>query len=106
MGVAYMKLLVNNYTSQIVYDVESEATQKAFDTLVYETINILDPNRFMAPAFKRKYWDGRISVYNQKTHTFPTGLSRYFINLFNTQYAKYPNMVLDIIDNRSDSVRA
>lgn len=101
-----MKLLVNNYTSQIVYDVESEATQKAFDTLVYETINILDPNRFMAPAFKRKYWDGRISVYNQKTHTFPTGLSRYFINLFNTQYAKYPNMVLDIIDNRSDSVRA
>ena len=101
-----MKLLVNNYTSQIVYDIESEATQKAFDTLVYETINILDPNRFMAPAFKRKYWDGRISVYNQKTHTFPTGLSRYFINLFNTQYAKYPNMVLDIIDNRSDSVRA
>lgn len=101
-----MKLIVNNYTSQIIYDNETEATQKAFDKLVYETINILDPNRFMAPAFKRNYWDGRISIYDQKTHTFPTGLSNYFINLFNTQYAKYPNMQLEIIDKRSDSIKA
>lgn len=100
-----MKLVINNYMCQVVYTYETEAQQKAFDKLVYETINILDPSRFMSPAFKRNYWDGRLKIYDLEKREFPTGLSRYFIDLFNKQKLRFPNMELELDDKRDYPVK-
>jgi len=94
-----MKLLIDNVYTQIQYE-EGKQFEKYFDDILHSNIDPLDPNRYMKSAYRKHYWDGRITVYNAQNKSFPTGLVGDVIELIKQTQKSYPLVRMDIQDVR------
>jgi superfamily II DNA or RNA helicase len=56
---------------------------------IYDTLSYLVPNAEWSPKFKQGLWDGKISIYNKRNQTFPTGLCGRIKSLFDTLKLEY-----------------
>ena len=94
-----MKLLIDNVYTKIQYE-EGKQFEKYFDDILHSNIDPLDPNRYMKSAYRKHYWDGRITVYNVQNKVFPTGLVGDVIELIKQTQKSYPLVRMDIQDVR------
>lgn len=94
-----MKLIIDNVYTQIQYE-EGKQFEKYFDDILHSNIDPLDPNRYMKSAYRKHYWDGRITVYNVQNKVFPTGLVGDVIELIKQTQKSYPLVRMDIQDVR------
>lgn len=91
-----LKLLIGNAKTKIVGEVSEVWTErKAFSDKLRVLISYTIPNVDFSPAYKENKWDGKITLWDWQTKTFPTGCIKrvaYFL--------KDENIPFKIIDKR------
>lgn len=70
------------------FDPDPAINAKYHDLLRQELSYMVDSADY-SPAFKQKKWDGRISLYNKRNQTFPTGLMHQTIRWLKEEKIPY-----------------
>lgn len=74
---------INNSTSKLVGNLHSDYKVNAnFHEAIRNELSYEVPSAEWSAKFKEGQWDGKISLYNKRTQTFPSGLVRRVRNLF------------------------
>lgn len=99
-----MKIIIDNVYAQVVYE-ENTQFIKYFDHKLKEVLNPLDPNRFRVVAFRMHKWDGRVQLYNEKTHQFRIGLLYKVQDLIKQVTLESPSLIVTYEDLRDRPIR-
>lgn len=81
MGLGLQLKIKNNYIT-LNFDKETPKFQKYICDRLVEKLNPFDPARFHSSAFTKYHsWDGRITIFDRKKLTVPTGLYEELISV-------------------------
>ena len=81
---------INNSTSKLVGNMHEDFKVNAnFHEAIRNELSYEVPSAEWSAKFKEGQWDGKISLYNKRMQTFPSGLVRRVRNLFDNLQIQY-----------------